>query len=179
MCAPLHMLVVLLCSAYRTCSCSLLFKAPHSIPPLLLLLFFYFSLIYSVSFPLFFQFIVTSARAGAGSGFFWWVGLVAGLQVGQALGCSGCLGLGSAVLVPMFLSTQPPFATKELILHYQPNYCNKINYSNVRYGEKTIFGVITIGKQSYILNARYKLMSPDSRSKRCQPQSWRTQSEES
>ena len=25
---------------------------------------------------------------------------MAGLQVGQALGCSGCLGLGSAVLVP-------------------------------------------------------------------------------
>ena len=43
---------------------------------------------------------MTSARAGAGSGFFWWVGLVAGLQVGQALGCSGCLGLGSAVPVP-------------------------------------------------------------------------------
>ena len=37
---------------------------------------------------------------GAGVGFLWKVGLVAGLQVGQALGCSGRLGLGSAVLVP-------------------------------------------------------------------------------
>ena len=53
-------------------------------------------IIYSVKFPLFFQFSVT----GAGAGFFWWVGLMAGLQVGQALGCSGCLLLGSAVPVP-------------------------------------------------------------------------------
>ena len=37
---------------------------------------------------------------GAGAGFFWCVGLVAGLQVGQTLGCSGGLGLGSAVPVP-------------------------------------------------------------------------------
>ena len=36
---------------------------------------------------------------GAGAGFFWWAGLVAGLQVGWALGCSG-FGLGSAVPVP-------------------------------------------------------------------------------
>jgi len=35
---------------------------------------------------------------GAGAGFFWWAGLVAGLQVGWALGCSG-FGLGSAVPV--------------------------------------------------------------------------------
>ena len=40
---------------------------------------------------------------------------MAGLQVGQALGCSGCLGLGSAVPVPpMFLGTQPSYATKAL-----------------------------------------------------------------
>ena len=37
---------------------------------------------------------------GTGAGFFWWAGLVAGLQVGQALGCPGCLALGSAVPVP-------------------------------------------------------------------------------
>ena len=37
---------------------------------------------------------------GAGAGFFWGTGLVAGLQVGRALGCSGCLRLGSAVPVP-------------------------------------------------------------------------------
>ena len=40
------------------------------------------------------------AGAGAGSGFFWQAGLLAGLQVGWALECSGCLGLGSAVPVP-------------------------------------------------------------------------------
>ena len=43
---------------------------------------------------------MTSAGVGAGGGLFWWAGLVAGLQVGRALGCSGCLGLGSAVPVP-------------------------------------------------------------------------------
>ena len=68
---------------------------PHPLP---LLLYFLYSLtiIYSVHFPLFFQFSVK----GAGAGFFWRAGLVAGLQVGWALGCSGCLGLGSAVPVP-------------------------------------------------------------------------------
>ena len=42
---------------------------------------------------------------------------MAGLQVGRALGCSGCLGLGSAVPAPpppIFLGTQPPYATKAL-----------------------------------------------------------------
>ena len=40
---------------------------------------------------------------------------MAGLQVGRALGCSGCLSLGSALPVPpMFLGTQPPYATKAL-----------------------------------------------------------------
>ena len=37
---------------------------------------------------------------GAGAGFFWQAGLVAGLQVGQTLKCSTCLGLGSAAHVP-------------------------------------------------------------------------------
>ena len=52
--------------------------------------------------PLFFQFNVTGAGAGAGAGagFFQWAGLMAGLQVGRALGHSGCLGLGSAVPAP-------------------------------------------------------------------------------
>ena len=49
---------------------------------------------------------------------------MAGLRVGQALGCSGCLGLGSALPAPppppMFLGTQPPYATKTL------NYDNKL-----------------------------------------------------
>ena len=43
---------------------------------------------------------------------------MAGLQVGRALGCCGCLGLDSAVPAPaptMFLGTQPPYATKALI----------------------------------------------------------------
>ena len=53
-------------------------------------------IIYSVSFRLFFQF---SARE-VGAGFFRRARLVAGYQVGRALGCSGCLGLGSAVPVP-------------------------------------------------------------------------------
>ena len=45
---------------------------------------------------------------------------MAGLQVGQALGCSGCLGLGSAVPAPpMFLGTQPPYATKALTLGFR------------------------------------------------------------
>ena len=38
--------------------------------------------------------------AGVGIGFFWRGGVMAGLQVGWALGCSGCLGLRSAVPVP-------------------------------------------------------------------------------
>ena len=66
---------------------------------------------------------MTGAGAGAGAGFVWQVGLVVGLQVGWALGCSGCLGLGLGVPVPhvltvwvwgqqfqspMFLGIQPP-----------------------------------------------------------------------
>ena len=43
---------------------------------------------------------MTGTGAGAGAGFVWQAGLMAGLQVGRALGCSGCLGLGSVVPVP-------------------------------------------------------------------------------
>ena len=39
-----------------------------------------------------------------------------GLQVGKALRCSNHLGLGSAVLAPMFLGTQPPYVTKALLI---------------------------------------------------------------
>ena len=68
--APLHVLVVLLCSAYSACSCSSLFKASHPIPPLLLYFFKYsLIIIYSVSFPLFFQFSVMGAGAGLGQAF--------------------------------------------------------------------------------------------------------------
>ena len=37
-----------------------------------------------------------------------------GLQVGQALRCIRYLGLGSGVRAPIFLGTQPPYATKAL-----------------------------------------------------------------
>ena len=37
---------------------------------------------------------------GAGAGFFWPAGLMAGLLVGWALGCYSCLGFVSAVPVP-------------------------------------------------------------------------------
>ena len=142
--APLHMLVVLPCSTYRASSCSLLFKALHPIPPfIIIIIFFYFSLIYSVSFPFFFQFIVTSARAGAGSVFFWWAGLVAWLEVGQALASVLAVWVwGQQFQSPMSLSTQPPFATKALILHYQPNYCNKINYYSIVRWRKKLFLVL-------------------------------------
>ena len=59
---PFHMLVVLLYSAHRAFSCNL--RKSHS-------------LLYSVGCPLFLQISVT----GAGGGFFWQVGLVAGLQL--------------------------------------------------------------------------------------------------
>ena len=52
---------------------------------------------------------------GAGAGFFWWAGLAAGLQEGQAPMCSSYLCLGLAVPAPMFLLTQPPYATRALI----------------------------------------------------------------
>ena len=56
------------------------------------------------------------AVVGAMVGFFSQAGLMAGLQVGQALRCSSYLGLGSAVSVPMFLGTQPPYAKKALMI---------------------------------------------------------------
>ena len=43
---------------------------------------------------------VLGVGAGVETEFFWRGGLMAGLQVGWALGCSGCLGLRSAVPVP-------------------------------------------------------------------------------
>ena len=61
--------------------------------------------------PLFLQFSLTGARGGAD---FWRLGLMAELWVGQALRCSSDLGLGSAVPAPIFLGTQPPYATQAL-----------------------------------------------------------------
>ena len=89
----LHVLVVLLCSAYRVCSCSLLFKAPHPHPPLSLYC------LYSLIHYLLTRFSTFLPVQSVGPGFFWRAGLMAGLQVGWALGCSGCLDLGSAVPV--------------------------------------------------------------------------------
>ena len=43
---------------------------------------------------------MTGAGAAAGAGFLWRAGFIVRLQVGRALGCSGCLGLGLAVPVP-------------------------------------------------------------------------------
>ena len=92
---PLHVLVVLLCSAYRVFTCSLLFQgSPPLSPPLYYIFYIVLFIIYPVGSPQFFQFSVTGVGAGAGTG------LVAGLQLGRALGCSGCLGLGSAVPGP-------------------------------------------------------------------------------
>ena len=108
---PLHMLVVLLCSAYRVFSCSLPFLSSPPFPPFFIVLV----IIYPVGSPLLLQFSVS----GAGAGFFWWAGLVDGLQVGQALRCSSYLGLESAVPAPMFLGTQPPYATKGVNRSYQ------------------------------------------------------------
>ena len=78
-------------------------RLPTPIPPSFIIVFlfcFFFFIIYAVGFPPFFQCHLTVA--GAGAVFFWWVGLMARSQVGWALGCSGCLGLGSAVPVPLF-----------------------------------------------------------------------------
>ena len=44
-----------------------------------------------------------------GWGWVWRVGLMAGLWVGRAFGCSCYLGLGSAAPAPSFLGTQPPY----------------------------------------------------------------------
>ena len=90
------------------------------------------SLFTLIIFPLFLQFSVTSAGAGAGAGFFWRAGLVAGLQVGRALGCSGCLGLGSAVPVPIFLGTQPPYATKAFLVHVRSLHFSTIQQGSTR-----------------------------------------------
>ena len=54
--------------------------------------------------------------AGVRAGFLRQAGLMAGLQVGQALRCSCHLGSGSAVPAPMFLGSQPPYTRNALII---------------------------------------------------------------
>ena len=49
---------------------------------------------------------------------------MARLQVGQALKSSSYLGLGSAVLAPMFLGTQPPYGTQ--VLKHETSQSNNI-----------------------------------------------------
>ena len=107
------MILVLLCSVYRAfllagVFISLPFLGSPLFPP-----FLFYSFIHYLGSPLFFLFNQTGA--GAGELFFCWVGLMAGLQVGQALRCSSYLGLGSAVPAPMSLGIQPPYVTKALI----------------------------------------------------------------
>ena len=93
MCAPLHLLVVLLCSMYRAFLCTLLFQGS---PPLSRHLYFIFYIVLfsicPVGSPLFFQFRVTGAWAGPGAGFFLagracgWVPSRAGSRVFWLLG---------------------------------------------------------------------------------------------
>ena len=87
-----------------------IFRLPTPSPRNFTVLF----IIYPVDSPLSFQFSVTGAGAEAGIGFLWKVGLVPGLQVGQAHRCSCYLGLGSAVSAPMLLGNQPPYAATAL-----------------------------------------------------------------
>ena len=112
--APLNVLPVLLCSAYIACfDVACLYKATH--PPHLYNYIVIF-VIYPIGSPLFFQFSQTGAGVETGEGFFSRAELMAKLQVGHALKCSSHLGLGSAVPAPMFLGTQPPYATNPLTI---------------------------------------------------------------
>ena len=105
-CAPLRVLVVLFCSAYRVSSCCLHFLGS---PPYLHLFYTFIHCPHS-NFPS----ILSIQCDGCWGWVFLAVGVVAGLQGGQALRCSSCLGLGSGVPAPMFLGSQPPYATKTL-----------------------------------------------------------------
>ena len=77
--------------------------------------FYFFSLLLLLLFPQSSWLCVTGAWAGAGCG---GLGLLAGLRVGLALGCSCYLGLGSAAPAPRFLGTQPPYAMQVLTVGY-------------------------------------------------------------
>ena len=79
------------------------FKAPHPYPPPFIIITLY-GLVHYL--PRRFSTVLSVQCDGcwaAGAGFLSRAGLVVGLQVGQALGCSGCLGLGSSVPVPHVL----------------------------------------------------------------------------
>ena len=96
----LHVSVVLLCSAYRAFSCSLLFQ---SSPPLSPHLYYIVYIVFYIGSPLFFQFSVTGAGARVGAGFFFlaggargWVASRAGSWVFWLLG----FGFSSSSLPP-------------------------------------------------------------------------------
>ena len=78
-------------------------RLPTPIPFIIILIFFIYiySLIHYLPRRVSTVFLGQCDRFWDGGwiGFFWWAGPVAGLQVGQALEFSGCLGLGSAVAV--------------------------------------------------------------------------------
>ena len=78
------------------------------VKPLTYFFIVFIFIIYPVGSPLFFQFSVMCAGAGAR---FWQAGHMTWLRVGPALMCSTYLSLGSAFLAPMFLGIQPPCVT--------------------------------------------------------------------
>ena len=115
----LHMSVVLLCSAYRVFSCSLLFQGS---PPLSPPLHYIFYIVFYIGSPLFSQFSVMGAGARVGAGFFslvggarGWVASRAGSWVLWLLGFGFSSSRCPTPPPPMFLGTQPPYVTKVLI----------------------------------------------------------------
>ena len=109
--APSHVLVVLLSSAFSALSLACFRVFP--LPPLpigesqgtsLAVLFIFFSIE-----------LIVQCDGCLIWGLVWRAGLVAGLRVGQDYGVFHRPGFGSVVPVPRSLSTQPPFATQELI----------------------------------------------------------------
>ena len=94
--APLHVLVVLLCLAYRAGSCSMLFKPPHPYAPLYLCSLIHYILrrFSTVSWGR--VFLVGVARGWVASG-------------------------GQHFQSPMFLGAQPQYATKVLTVEYNNN----------------------------------------------------------
>ena len=105
MCAPAHVLVVLLGSAIGVLAlvCFLVFPLPTQGSRCL-------SLIVCISIEL----TVQCDRCLIW-GLVWWAGLVAGLRVGQASWVFHRPGFGLLVPVARSLSTQPPFATQALM----------------------------------------------------------------
>ena len=106
--APLHVLVVLLCSAYRACSCSFEGSSPHS-PLYYYIIYIVLITIYSVSF--------ATVQCDWGWGRVFLAGGARRLVASQA-GSSvfWLFGFGVSSSNPPFSrGTQPPYATKALI----------------------------------------------------------------